>query len=177
MPRLFVSIAPSPETAEQLLGLLNPAATDLRVVPSEQIHLTLQFIGDIGVREMPGAMESVRRAAAGVRAFVLTIESLATFPLGETAPRLIAAIADSPPELLEIQSRLARRFARKARPKTHDRFIPHLTLGRFKPGAKAAAFRREVEPIRQPIGAICLMESILHPSGAEHRVLERVNLG
>ena len=71
--RLFVGVYPPPEVAAALLASLK--ALDLpahRRTPAEQVHLTLQFIGDTAVRDLEDVTESVRRAASASRKRVAT---------------------------------------------------------------------------------------------------------
>jgi RNA 2',3'-cyclic 3'-phosphodiesterase len=103
---------------------------ETRLTPAEQVHMTLQFIGDTPASEMEATMESVRRAAAVLPAFTLNLRRLMRLP--ERGPaRLIAAETDAPPALLELQRRLASRLARNVRARAGDRFTPHMTLCRF----------------------------------------------
>lgn len=144
-----------------------------RETPPAQVHMTVQFIGDTGERELPAVQESVERAAAGLPAFDLRATRLATLP--ERGPvRLVAAFTDAPPQLIELHRRLVARLARTAR--KGDRFNPHLTLVRF--GGSAAPGRLDVPWTGAAfrVGHVLLMRSILKPTGAEHAELARVAL-
>src|SRR5690606_38982186 len=74
--RLFVACYPpasvSKDLAHEAAALC--ARHDLpesRETPTEQIHLTLQFVGDTPVANLDAVRESVRRAASGLPAFEL----------------------------------------------------------------------------------------------------------
>lgn len=174
--RLFVAAHPPAEARQALLDALAqlPLAPH-RATPPEQVHLTLQFIGNVQARDLDGVVESVRRAAAGIGPFTITPRRLITLP-EKGPPRLVAATTDAPPQLLELHRRLAHRLARNPRRDGADRYLPHLTLCRFAGDATAS---RLDEPISTPpfaITHIALMRSILRPGGSEHRELERVDL-
>ncbi len=169
--RMFVAVYPPPDAARALLGLLG--SVDLpahRVTPIEQVHLTLQFIGDVPQAELGSVIESVERSAAGVARFRLEAASLVFLPPGPRA-RVVAASVDSPaPEVLEIQTRLARRLSR-ARARPGDRFTPHLTLARFEvQGARRgpAPERVLIAPVGFEVREVVLMRSTLGASGAVH---------
>ena len=147
--------------------------SEARLVPVEQVHLTLHFIGDTDVREMARVRESVERSASGLGPFTLTATGLIQLP-ERGRPRLIAAETDAPAALLELQRRLAHRLARAARRNAGDRFRPHLTLCRSRRGGRgvrlagggvalSAGLSWTVERVR-------LMSSVLGPGGAAHRV-------
>lgn len=173
--RLFVAIYPPPGTASLLVKHLQ--ALDLprfRTTPPEQVHLTLQFIGDRAPHEMDEVRESVERSAAGLRAFDLQPIRLITIPPRGPA-RLIACETDAPPDLLELQRRLAHRLARSPRERAGDRFLPHLTLCRFSPPARARADLPLQSPAF-PVASVLLMRSILKPQGAVHAEVARFML-
>lgn len=146
-----------------------------RVTPADQVHLTLQFVGDVPAKELDEIRESVTRAAAGLHSFMLMPRRFVSLP-EHAHPRLIAAETDSPSTLLELQHRLAHRLARNVRDRAGDRFRPHLTLCRFAPGPRP-------EPVDHPITLppfevehLRLMRSVLRPDGADHREVERIVL-
>jgi len=167
--RLFVAVYPPEHVADRLAEFIE--GLDLpkhRPVPRPQIHLTLQFIGDVPKSELDDVCESVERSASGLAAFDLTPRALITLPK-RGRPRLIAAETDSPPALLEMQRRLAQRFARNARARPGDRFTPHMTLCRFEraaPHVPRVSMEIAVDAFR--VDRVQLMRSVLKPTGAEH---------
>jgi 2'-5' RNA ligase len=167
--RLFVAIYPPPQIAAALLEAIR--GLDLpphRPVPPEQVHMTLQFIGDTAPEELDAVVESVGRAGGGLGPFSLQPQRLVRLP--ERGPaRLVAAESDGPATLLELQRRLALRLAHGgARQRPGEGFRPHLTLCRFRSP-------RAMRPLDHPLHVGCfaverfvLMRSTLRPSGAEH---------
>jgi len=174
--RLFVAVYPPVEAAAAILELLRGVELpEQRLVPPEQVHMTLHFVGDTDKRQLEDVMESVERAAAGVEAFALTPRRLMCLPdRGE--PRLVAVETDAPAGLLEIQRRLAKKLTRPARER--QGFLPHLTVCRFANGARVWRVEgREVVLPAFEVGVVKLMESVLRPGGAEHRDVGRAELG
>jgi len=169
--RLFVAIYPPPEVADALLAALPPQnIAPGRETPAEQIHLTCHFIGDRGVRELRDVRESIDRSCSGLGEIKVSPRDLIALPAGRGA-KLIAAACDVSPAILELHRRLVIRFARPG--KRADRFEPHLTLRRYGP----AGGPRVSSPLAiQTFSAseVRLVQSVLHPSGAEHRVVHRV---
>jgi 2'-5' RNA ligase len=147
-------------------------------VPAEQVHLTLQFIGDTPAAEMDATIESVRRAAAGLSGFTLALESLIRLP--ERGPaRLIAAQTNAPATLMELQKRLAHRLAHQPRARAGDKYRPHITLCRFASPEKRCCVDADAPEIRGSfaVDRIALMRSVLSHEGAMHREVEAVELG
>jgi RNA 2',3'-cyclic 3'-phosphodiesterase len=174
--RLFVAAYPPAEVARALLDQLAAMSLkDIRLSPLEQVHLTLQFIGDTEVRDLPAVKESVDRAAAGLSTASVEVPGLISLPERGRA-RLVAAELEAHPALLELHRRLARRLAKNARERSSDRFLPHMTLGRFPSGSGDRVEAPVSIPLRFEVSDAVLVQSILRPQGAEHRPVARFPL-
>ncbi len=168
--RLFVAAYPPPEIARRLLDFLaslNPR--NLKLTAPDQVHLTLQFIGDTDPRQLDAVHESVSRAVSGFESATVTLHSLISLPERGRA-RLIAAALEPHPTLLELQRRLAFRLSKNTKELSKNHFLPHMTLGRYPTlGDRIEA------PIPGPpsfeVSQAVLVQSVLHTSGAEHRPL------
>lgn len=176
--RLFVALYPPPEIVAELLEWVG--AFDLppyRLTPADQVHLTLQFIGDVSPGRMNETIESVARSTAGLESFSMQLIRLIRLPERGHA-RLIAAEADSPPSLMEMQRRLAHRLARNPREKSGDRFLPHFTLARFRSPTRFDIADEDAALDVPPftVNTICLMSSTLSPAGARHDVVQEFTL-
>ncbi|MHC4416506.1 MAG: RNA 2',3'-cyclic phosphodiesterase [Planctomycetota bacterium] len=166
--RLFVAVYPPVELARDLVDALAPIELPThRTVSSDQVHLTLQFIGDTPEARLASTIEAVQRAAAGLPSFELVPQRLITLPR-RGRPRLVAAETDRPPTLFELQRRLATRLARQARRDPGDRFRPHLTLCRFRAPAAIPGIDEPLDLPSFPVRRIVLMRSTLAPDGARH---------
>jgi 2'-5' RNA ligase len=166
--RLFVGVYPPPEVAGRMLAALG----DLRLPPHRltpvgQLHMTLQFIGDTPVKDLDATVESVDRSRAGLPPFELKPLRLMALPKRGPA-RLVAAETDAPPTLLELQRRLATRLARNVRARPGDRFLPHLTLCRFRAPTRVGPLDEPLALPAYPVTELKLMRSTLHPDGARH---------
>lgn len=181
--RLFVALAPPPDVARALLDLLPPSdpVAPYRATPPEQVHLTLQFIGDTPQRQLDDVIESVSRSCAGIPAFSLQCQALRTFPPGSTkqTPRLIAVQTDTPAPLLELHRRLAARLASPPRGKSavdKDHFLPHLTLARFTKQGEPKPIDTPLDGPRFDVRQIALIQSVLLQTHAEHREVRLIEL-
>lgn len=175
--RLFVGIYPLPEVAARLLQLLDTCELpEHRATRTEQLHMTAQFIGDTPSKLLDQTIESVERAAAGVRGFALQPTHLIRLPRrGNT--RLIAVETDCPSSLRELHGRLVQRLAHRPREDKYDRFLPHITLCRF--GAPRANIELPTETVDFPpfeVRSIQLMRSTLTSDGAQHHEVAAVDL-
>lgn len=173
--RLFVAAYPPADIASAMLGACRALELPAhRLVPPEQVHLTLHFVGDTPAAELDEVEESVRRSVAGLEPFFMRVVGVRRLP--ERGPaRLVAAEAQSHPTLNEIHRRLVHRLALK--PRGRERFLPHFTLARFAGGGAHAAVGGPAGPWEFELSDVVLVRSVLHPSGAEHEEVMRARLG
>ena len=181
--RLFAALTPPPEAASTLHAAASGLADRLpphRLIPAEQLHLTMAFIGETRPKEVRDVKESVDRSCAGLKAFVLTGQRLVTIPTPEDGgpPRLVAVATDSPPTLLEIQRRLAQRLTKPKKNGRRPRFLPHLTVARYKHGETSGAIDEPLPlPAPWPVSTCTLFASILTAGGSVYEVVHVTKLG
>jgi 2'-5' RNA ligase len=103
----------------------------VRWTPSEQVHLTLKFLGNVAADSLPDLESAVRHACADAAPFELTAGGLGAFP-SEQRPRVLwVGVGGEVEALRQLEQAVARETAawgeREDKP-----FHPHLTLGRVK---------------------------------------------
>jgi 2'-5' RNA ligase len=143
--------------------------------PVENLHLTLAFLGELPDR----VLEDVHDAMTAVRvpAFDLTLSGLGLF--GGDRPRLVYAAAAPDEGLLRLQRKVEVTARRAGAVIEARRFVPHVTLGRFRPPDSEAAMRLERAVVEQggfhagpvPVRDFVLYESIRLRDAARYEVL------
>ncbi len=126
--RLFAAI-PLPEAVQDRLEVLAQMLPLPRRVASENLHLTLAFLG-----EVPEAVaEDVHYAFEAVTApaFDLTIRGAGVF--GGDKPRAVYASVLPEPALERLQAKVETAARRSGAEVEARRFVPHVTLARLKP--------------------------------------------
>ncbi|HEY4413219.1 MAG TPA: RNA 2',3'-cyclic phosphodiesterase [Gaiellaceae bacterium] len=172
--RLFLGLRPPDDALDALAAWQAERLEGMRVVPREHLHVTLAFLGHRPAGELPGIVDALREAAAGVRDEIrLTpvgyreTRSVAMLVLDDEGGRA-AALAE------DVQGRLERLgvFRREGRS-----WLPHLTVGRFRerPGLRPAPPNRGTY-VLIPSDASAYL-SRLRPGGAQYEILESVPLG
>jgi 2'-5' RNA ligase len=133
--RLFAAIDPLPEAVAHLQEALSHVAglSELRVVPTEQWHLTLAFYGEVPDARGDELRERLGRAATRTTPLALRLEGAGTF--GRQARRAHVLWVGLSGDV-ESTHRLADRCVaagRRAGITMQDRaFRPHLTIGRAR---------------------------------------------
>jgi len=149
-------------------------------VKPEQLHLTVQFIGQVD----PALGEQIRTAFARPLespAFDLTIEGTGTFP-PKRAPRVIwAGIGQGIENLRTVEQEMRARLDSLVHTTEERDYHPHLTLGRVKnpAGLRPVALLEGLEStvfgvVR--VAAVTLFESRLSSSGPTYTALGRAEL-
>ncbi len=186
-PRLFAAL-PLPGEARRALARVaerlaaGAASGRPRLVPEEQIHLTLRFFG---AGPDPGRMEERLRAALPDRSgpVRLVVNGLGAFPSSRRARVGFAAIAEVGGDRLRGLHAVCEQVARDAGLAAETRrFVPHVTLLRLRrrvalresllADAACAISRREIV-----VPELRLVASTLTPAGAVHRPVARFPFG
>jgi RNA 2',3'-cyclic 3'-phosphodiesterase len=175
--RLFVALELPDEVVRATAALARDKfgpVDELRLVPTESLHVTLVFLGYHPEREIDRIAEVSFGEGGGE--FDLIPEGIV--PVPHKRPRLFAlGLEDAGGGLIAWQEGLSRRLAAAGLYEPEKRpFWPHVTLARVKRGARAPrgvelpALPRELaRPFRAP--RVTLFRSTLKPSGAVYEPL------
>jgi 2'-5' RNA ligase len=159
----------------------------VRWVPPAQMHLTLQFLGNVVAAHVPALVEALHRAITPQRALLLCAGSVGAFPTND-APRVLWLDVRAEVDALMALQRAISRAVQHVDDIVADRkpFRPHLTLGRVRHGERdrqgldaiAAALARPVAipAAAWPITEVALIRSVLGSGGPRYTVLERFPL-
>ena len=136
--RLFVAVVPD----EAALDALARAVDPLRELPGgprwtarSLWHLTVAFLGEVDPDRLPRLEAALEAAARATAPFELRLSGAGTFPPSGAARVLWTSVAGDVPTLRRLAAAV-RRAARSARVEPDgQRYTPHLTLGRWRPGA------------------------------------------
>jgi len=132
----------------------------------DQLHLTLEFLGDIPESRLQDVLDSGAAAASGAAAFELEFDLVEHWKRPQV---LCLAASSTPGPLAALVSSLkaelrTRGFAPEARP-----FRPHVTLARRVVRAPSSAVGQLPHgPLRWPARAFALVQSVTGPEGARY---------
>lgn len=182
--RTFVAVEMSPavrDAAVAVIGDLSPSGADVKWVARDNMHLTLQFLGQVPADTINDVCLAVTEAVAGCEPLELEIRGLGAFPNARRPRTIWLGVAAGREELATVQKR-AQKALKKLGFKPEDRaFSPHLTIGRVREGTPELAeriARHTDQPYgRSPIAEVVVFSSQLGPSGPTYTALCRAPLG
>ncbi|MDY6859967.1 MAG: RNA 2',3'-cyclic phosphodiesterase [Pseudomonadota bacterium] len=178
MIRAFVALS-LPEPVLDALAALQQGMPAPRVVPVENLHLTLAFLGEVDETALEEAHHAFQRIAAP--GFDLRLSGLGMF--GGARPRaLYAGVVESAP-LRHLQGKVETAARNAGIAIDARRFVPHVTLARLnaarldKPRmAHFMAGRMGFSSPAMTVTDFRLLRSHLGPSGASYDELARYPL-
>lgn len=134
-----------------------------RVIPSQNLHVTLAFIGEVQRTRLQDLLE----AGAGTRGspFDLELDRIETW----RGSRLLCLTASSPPaELSGLVGSLRNRLLEHDFRLKNEEFRPHVTLARDMPRRQPDT---QIEPIIWSVREIALVDSQTGSNGSVYTVI------
>jgi 2'-5' RNA ligase len=183
--RAFIAIE-LPETViaalRKVQARLQTYRFKMRWVKTENIHLTLKFLGDIRAGDVRQVQQAVTEGVAGCGPFNLQAKGIGVFPGVKRARVLWAGLSGDTRRLVELQQAIDSRLAEIGIEREKKKYSGHLTLGRSKgridPRQLVDAMQQnggfQSEPFT--VDRAVLFQSRLKPDGAVYTRLHTVNL-
>ena len=154
---------------------LKRSSLDVKWVKSGNIHLTLVFMGDVEVNEIPTIKEEVEKVCLTCDAFDISLKGLGCFP-HMRKPRVIWIGFDGNLERMSFfRDTLQECLMPFGIKEEKRRFKPHLTLGRFRKPKRMNSQELELlssyGDLTSPVCSLTelvLFKSELKPGGARY---------
>lgn len=175
--RTFIAV-PIPNAVavflQQVQSQLQLAAMDIRWVATQNIHLTLKFLGDIDPSRVPAVAAKLDSAAAAIAPFEIKASGVGVFPNLRHARVLWVGLAGEIDLLTALQTILESGLDSvgfKGEPRD---FRAHLTIGRTRRRMDAQTLGAALESLRAAgsdsfrVDRLTLFQSKLKSAGAEH---------
>jgi len=154
-------------------------------VKSENLHITLKFLGDTPEMKINDLKQVVQQAVKNISPFVITVRGFGVFP-DKRAPRTIWTGIDSDQSALEnLASQVESSVISLDFPKENKPFRPHLTLARIKKDNREIGQAIDKSGVltdpfifgRLLVEQVTLFKSDLRPTGSVYTKLWAVPLG
>jgi 2'-5' RNA ligase len=154
-------------------------ASLVRWVPTDNIHLTLKFLGDVSPTNVEMLSQMLSVEVSQHSTFALKFGGLGAFP-NPRRPRVIWIGIQAPAGLEALQRGIEAAAATLGYPSEERPFSPHLTIGRVKQNVGSADVQKIRTALEQTevgalgtaqVSAVYLFKSDLKPSGAVYTQL------
>jgi 2'-5' RNA ligase len=183
--RTFIAVTASPairQAAGRLAELLSSAAGDVKWVEPENLHWTLQFLGDLGELEIPAICAAVSTAVSEVDAFDVAARGAGAFPAPDRPRTLWIGAGAGAQAMVALHGAIQRKLNKLGYRAEHRRFVPHITLGRAgrksppRPLVRELAGLAEFDAGSMLVDEVTVFASKLGPEGPKYDVLSRAPL-
>jgi RNA 2',3'-cyclic 3'-phosphodiesterase len=184
--RTFIGIELSKSIRARLVALqesLAAAASDVKWVEADNLHVTLLFLGEVDDRELPAVCRVAQEALAEHIAFPLTIERVGCFP-NPRRPRILwAGVGQGVQEVVAVHDALEGPLLDLGCYRREERkYTPHVTLGRRRSEGPADALslalakQQAWQGGEETVSEIHVMASELTRDGPQYTILGRAKL-
>ncbi len=166
---------------KELSGKAGIGKSDVKWVETDNIHLTLKFLGEIKDEQVVDVCKIVKDVAGRHSSFELAVESVGCFG-GKIARVVWVGLGEGCDRLLELQNDLEQQLASAGWPPEEREFTGHLTLCRARnpnAGIKLAATIERYKNFKLgtiAADSVCVYQSQLTPSGPIYAVLGNYTL-
>ena len=177
--RAFIAVEIPPDIHKAIESKTAPlrAALDsslVRWVPSNNIHLTLKFLGDVSPANVDMLSQMLNVEVSQHQPFAIKFGGLGAFP-NSRRPRVIWVGIQAPDELEALQHGIEAAAATLGYPAEKRPFSPHLTVGRVKQNISSTGMQKIRTALEKTqvgslgtvqVSAVHLIKSDLKSTGA-----------
>jgi 2'-5' RNA ligase len=178
--RSFFACELSPEILIKIrdltIDLKATLAQQIKWVSTQNMHLTIQFLGDFKQSDIPVVKDQLQQALASIKPFELHIQGMGAFPSPARAKVIWLGI-DPQPALADLFHLVTSQTKRLGYPSEGRPFSAHITLGRVKPDILPADLvkiksmiqtREKIDLGTQTVKDLHFIKSNLTPGGPHY---------
>jgi 2'-5' RNA ligase len=161
---------------------LKKSGADVKWVSPENIHITLQFLGETEEAQIPLIKEVLGKILLPYSPFYIRIAGIGCFP-DIRRPRVIWVGTEESQHVINLHGDIAKGLERLGYQEEERNFTPHLTIGRVKSNRNTKELGRKMDEIKAAsfsgfeVQNITLMKSELKPSGPIYYSLAEIPFG
>lgn len=155
----------------------------INYVKTNQIHLTLKFIGQTEDLDIPAINEACFKMAKRHKPFTLDFDRTGIFGSNGTPRVLWLGMNNTPKTLYDLEADVLDIFDDLGYLRDRQNFVPHLTVCRIKQLVDKKLFQQIYDGIEQKtylhadVKELIYYQSFLQPTGPFYKILKRFPLG
>ena len=155
----------------------------INYVKTNQIHLTLKFVGDTPEDDIPAIIEACQKVAKKHKPFTMDFDRTGFFGSNNVPRILWLGMNNQPKALFDLESDLLDAFDDLGYLRDRQNFVPHLTVCRIKQLVDKQFFLQICNGIEQKtylhadVKELIYFQSFLQPTGPIYKVLKKIPLG
>ena len=178
--RAFIAVEPTDAIKENIARLdkkLPEPGIGLKPVSSDNMHLTLKFLGHTPAEKVREIKAVLGELTSGAKPFRLSFRGVGAFPSPERPLILWAGARDENSNLLSIQAELEERLEKTGFDREKRPYHPHATVARLEKNVKSGAKKavgewleknRDADFGEMEVRCLSLFRSELSARGAVH---------
>lgn len=184
--RTFLAIDVNESIRQQtqaIQAVLAATGAAVRWVTPKNLHITLQYLGDVSDRDLAEVCRLVPKASAKMEAFRITVAGLGAFPNPRRPKVLWAGVDEGRDALLQLYATIAAPLEAAGLYRPEDRpYTPHLTLGRVVSDTDGGRMASMIAEHRDWTAGVTIVDEVLilaselRRSGPEYSVIGRCPL-
>jgi RNA 2',3'-cyclic 3'-phosphodiesterase len=186
MTRTFIAVELNSAVrtkADELVHILRAAEADVKWVETRNLHLTLQFLGEVPEEMIPAICIAVEKGAAQVQPFDLDVDGAGAFPNSNRPRTLWIGAIKGQHQMADLHDNVALELAELGFQDEERKFQTHLTIGRTRSGKNVLALGQLLKqhadfhagPMR--VEKATVFSSNLQHGGPIYEVLSTARLG
>lgn len=185
--RTFIAVeAPAEvrQAGEKLIRKFSKVVENARWVKTENIHVTMKFLGDVEDRELHAVCQAAAAAAASVDPFTIASRGIGAFPNVARPNTLWMGVNDEAQQLQRLHAAVENAMGELRFPFESRRYQGHLTLGRLRSDPDVIDQLQKLVDNHAgsefgviPVDELIIYSSELDREGPTHNVIGRCSLG
>jgi 2'-5' RNA ligase len=118
--------------AKKLIEQLGRTGADVKWVEPDNLHLTLAFLGEVPVLEIPEICDTAKASIGDFEPFEIDVSGVGAFPDLRRPRTIWLGVGDGADEMIALHDTLQQGLSKLGFRSENRRFRPHMTLGRVR---------------------------------------------
>lgn len=163
--RTFIAIRTSQRVNNNVAKVVRRLAAvsdQYRWVEPENLHVTLNFVGDVVDVEVPELCKLIKNAIEPIEAFEMSLKGVSGFTSAQEPRVLWIGVDEGNDSLRKLYETLADVLHQWGVNRERNQYVPHMTLGRVKRGGRwNEELLALVHKLRNHDGGFCFVDEVI----------------